>query len=70
MAFDLAYYVASFQILYFSVLNVPGLVDWQTRYLLHPLVIVRLVVLFACVAGSAALLWRQRQEAPDEVWSA
>ena len=42
--FDAAYYFASFQILYTAMLQIDILVEWQTRYLVHPLVAVRLVL--------------------------
>ena len=48
---DLAYYYASFQILYIITLAAPystgPLISWQVTYLLHPLVAVRLVLLLA-----------------------
>lgn len=57
--FDVAYYFASFQILYTSLFNLAPLVEWQTRYLVSPLVVVRLLLLGAFVVGGAVALWRR-----------
>lgn len=46
---DLAYYYASFQILFTLRFDIPLLVDWQVRHLLHPLVALRLGLLCAFV---------------------
>lgn len=61
--FDAAYYFASFQILYTSLYGADALVAWQTRYLVHPLVVVRLVLLGAIVAWGLFALWRQGRAA-------
>ncbi len=57
--FDLAYYFASFQILYTSLYDMAPLIEWQTRYLVHPLVVVRLLLLGAFVVGGTRALWRR-----------
>ena len=53
--YDLAYYYASFQILFTSTFagsdDIGQLVAWQARYLLQPLVAVRLLLLLLIVAG-------------------
>lgn len=56
--FDAAYYFASFQILYTSMFDNETLVEWQTRYLVHPLVVVRLLLLGAITCWSVYLIWR------------
>jgi len=64
--FDVAYYFASFQILYTSLFDLPNIVEWQTEHLVHPLVAVRLVLLGAAAAAGAYALWqlsRQRVSA-------
>jgi len=60
--YDLAYYYASFQILFTSTFAGPDdigqLLAWQERYLLQPLVAVRLLLLALIVAG---VVWRLGQ---------
>jgi hypothetical protein len=63
--FDVAYYFASFQILYTSLYDLPDLVDWQTRYLVHPLVAVRLALLGTAAAGGAYALCCLFQRRPS-----
>jgi hypothetical protein len=58
---DLAYYYASFQILFTATFAGPDaigqLIAWQARYLLQPLVAVRLLLLLLMVGGA---VWRLR----------
>lgn len=60
--YDLAYYYASFQILFTSTFAGPDdigqLIAWQARYLLQPLVAVRLLLLLLLVAGAVWQLSR------------
>jgi hypothetical protein len=65
--FDAAYYFASFQILYTAMLQIDILVEWQTRYLVHPLVAVRLVLLAAITAAGVYALWQLSQQRPATV---
>ncbi len=58
--FDLAYYFASFQILFTIAQGHSELVAWQARYLLYPLVVVRLVLLAVFVGWGTATLLRHR----------
>jgi hypothetical protein len=57
--YDLAYYYASFQILFTATFAGPDdigqLIAWQARYLLQPLVAVRLLLLLLLVGGA---VWR------------
>ena len=57
--YDLAYYFASFQILFTSTFAGPDdigqLIAWQARYLLQPLVALRLLLLLLIVAG---IIWQ------------
>jgi hypothetical protein len=62
--FDVAYYFASFQILYTSLFNLPIIVNWQTRHLIHPLVAVRLVLLGTAAAAGAYALWSLSRQRP------
>lgn len=61
--FDLAYYFASFQLLFTSlfgpILRSDALVLWQTRYLIEPLVVVRLGLLALFVAWAVRELARR-----------
>jgi hypothetical protein len=67
--FDVAYYFASFQILYVSLFDLPNIVEWQTEHLLHPLVGVRLVLLgVAAAAGGYALWCLSRQRPVAAAW--
>ena len=63
--FDAAYYFASFQILYTSLFDNATLVEWQTRYLVHPLVAVRLLLLGGIAAYGAFVFWRLSHAAPS-----
>jgi hypothetical protein len=60
--FDLAYYYASFQILFTANLDRGGeigrLVAWQARHLLQPLVVVRLLLFLLLVALALAQVRR------------
>lgn len=62
--FDLAYYFASFQVLFTTlfnpVFNTDALIMWQTRYLIEPLVLVRLGLLGLFVGWGARVLVRRR----------
>lgn len=68
--YDLAYYYASFQILFTSTFAGPDdigqLIAWQARYLLQPLVAVRLLLLLLIVAG---VVWRLGQGQRWPNWS-
>jgi hypothetical protein len=70
--FDLAYYVASFQILFTSLFaaNFPvePLVLWQTHYLIDPLVVVRLGLLALFVGWGGLALVRQGEGPIWRVW--
>lgn len=69
VAFDLAYYYASFQILFTVRFDEPALLEWQVHHLLNPLVVLRLGFLGACVGWGALALarrghplsWRQQR---------
>jgi len=60
--YDLAYYYASFQILFTSTFAGPDeigqLIAWQARHLLQPLVAVRLLLLLLLIAGAVWQLSR------------
>ncbi len=60
--YDIAYYYASFQILFTSTFagpdNIGQLIAWQARYLLQPLVAVRLLLLLLFVGGAVWQLSR------------
>lgn len=68
--FDLVYYYASFQILFTSLQHADALVEWQTRYLVQPLVVVRLALLGACVVVGVARLWSQGEPLMVHPWLA
>ncbi|MGN6562447.1 MAG: hypothetical protein ACTHMU_07290 [Thermomicrobiales bacterium] len=57
--FDLAYYYASFQVLYMNRFDNAVLTGWELRHLIAPLVVVRLVLLGGFVAWGAVCLARQ-----------
>ena len=80
--YDLAYYYASFQILFTATFAGPDdigqLIAWQARYLLQPLVAVRLLLLVLIVAGAVWQLrrgqrwprWRAVRRWPRARWDA
>jgi hypothetical protein len=57
--FDVAYYYASFQVLYMNRFNNTTLTGWELQHLLAPLVVVRLVLLGGFVAWGTMCLARQ-----------
>ena len=57
--FDLAYYYASFQVLYLNRFDNAVLTHWELQHLIAPLVVVRLVLLGGFVTwGAVCLAWQ------------
>jgi hypothetical protein len=57
--FDIAYYYASFQVLYMNRFDNAALTGWENEHLLMPLVVVRLALLGGFAAWGAVCLARQ-----------